>query len=93
MSARGAAISGLVVGALVLGVAWLFDVSVSHVTLLAPVVVLVAAAVAGLGVFWYRAAADSLRQAKHPRLIMGAAAVVVVFGIVLTVLGVQLPRE
>ena len=93
MSARAATISGLVVGALVLAVAWLFDVSVSHVTLLAPIVVLVAAAVAGLGVFWYRAAADSLRQAKHPRLIMGAAAVVVVVGIVLTMLGVQLPRE
>jgi len=93
MSARAATISGLVVGALVLAVAWLFDVSVSHVTLLAPVVVLVAAAVAGLGVFWYRAAADSLRQAKHPRLIMGATALVVVVGIVLTVLGVQLPRE
>jgi len=93
MSARAATISGLVVGALVLAVAWLFDVSVSHVTLLAPVVVLVAAAVAGLGVFWYRAAADSLRQARHPRLIMGAAAAVVVLGIVLTVLGVELPRE
>ena len=76
-----------------LGVAWLFDVSVSHVTLLAPVVVLVAAAVAGLGVFWYRAAADSLRQSRHPRLILGAAAAVVVLGIVLTVLGVELPRE
>jgi len=93
MSARAAAISGLVVGALVLAVAWLFDISVSHVNLLAPVVVLVAAAVAGLGVFWYRAAADSLRQARHPRLIMGAAAAVVVLGIVLTVLGVELPRE
>ena len=81
------------VGALVLGVAWLFDVSVSHVTLLAPVVVLVAAAVAGLGVFWYRAAADSLRQSKHPRVILSAAAAVVVIGIVLTVLGVELPRE
>jgi len=77
----------------VLGVAWLFDVSVSHVTLLAPVVVLVAAAVAGLGVFWYRAAADSLRQSKHPRLILAGAAAVVVLGIVLTVLGVELPRE
>ena len=76
-----------------LGVAWLFDVSVSHVTLLAPVVVLVAAAVAGLGVFWYRAAADSLRQSKHPRLILAGAAAVVVLGIVLTVLGVELPRE
>jgi hypothetical protein len=93
MSARAAAISGLVVGALVLAVAWLFDVSVSHVTLLAPVVVLVAAAVAGLVVFWYRAAADSLRQSRHPRMILGAAAAVVVVGIVLTLLGVELPRE
>ena len=76
-----------------LAVAWLFDVSVSHVTLLAPVVVLIAAAVAGLCVFWYRAAADSLRQSRHPRLILGAVAAVVVLGIVLTVLGVQLPRE
>jgi hypothetical protein len=93
MSVRAAAISGLVVGALVLAVAWLFDISVSHVTLLAPVVVLIAAAVAGLGVFWFRAAADSLRESKHPRLIVGAGAAVVVLGIVLTVLGVQLPRE
>jgi hypothetical protein len=82
-----------VVGALVLAVAWLFDFSISHVTLRAPVVVLIAAAVAGLGVFWFRAAADSLRQSKHPRLIVGAGAAVVVLGIVLTVLGVQLPRE
>jgi len=93
MSVRAAAISGLVVGALVLAVAWLFDVSISHVTLLAPVVVLIAAAVAGLGVFWFRAAADSLRESKHPRLIVGAGAAVVVVGIVLTVLGVELPRE
>jgi uncharacterized membrane protein YcfT len=81
------------VGALVLAVAWLFDISVTHVTLLAPVVVLIAAAVAGLGVFWFRAAADSLRESKHPRLIVGAGAAVVVLGIVLTVLGIQLPRE
>ena len=93
MSVRAAAISGLVVGALVLAVAWLFDVSISHVTLLAPVVVLIAAAVAGLGVFWFRAAADSLRESKHPRLVVGAGAAVVVVGIVLTVLGVELPRE
>jgi hypothetical protein len=93
MSARAAAISGLVIGGLVLGVAWLFDVSVSHVALLAPVVVVVAAAVAGLGVFWLRAAAESLRESKHPRLILWVAAGVVVLGIVLTVLGIQLPRE
>jgi hypothetical protein len=93
MSARAAAISGLAVGGLVLIVAWLFDVSVTHVTLLAPVVVLVAAAIAGLGVFWFRAAADSLRESRHPRLIVGAAVAVVALGIVLTVLGIELPRE
>jgi hypothetical protein len=93
MSARAAAISGVVVGALVLVVAWLFDVSVSHVTLLAPVVVLVAAAIAGLGVFWFRAATESLRESKHPRMIVGAVAGIVLLGIVLTVLGVNIPRE
>ncbi len=93
MSARAAAISGLVVGALVLFVAWLLEVPVSHVALLAPVVVLVAAAVAGLGVFWFRAAASGLREAKRPRLIVGLAAALVALGVVLTVLGIELPRE
>ena len=93
MNARAAAISGVVVGALVLLVAWLFDVSVSHVTLLAPVVVLVAAAIAGLAVFWIRAAMESLREAKHPRLILGAGAVVLALGAALTVLGIELPHE
>jgi len=93
VSTKAAAVSGLVVGGLVLFVAWLFNVSVGHVVLLAPVVVLVFAAVAGLAVFWFRAAAESLRESKHPRMIMGAAAGVVVLGIVLTVLGVELPRE
>jgi len=63
------------------------------VVVLAPVIVVVAAVVAGLAVFWFRAAADSLRESKHPRMILGAAAAVFVVGIVLTVLGVELPRE
>jgi hypothetical protein len=93
VNTKAAALSGLVVGLLVLFVAWLFDVSVAHVTLLAPVVVVVAAAVIGLGVFWARAAADSIRESKRPRLIVGACVAVLVLGIVLTVLGVELPRE
>jgi hypothetical protein len=93
VNARTAAISGLVVGVLVLGVAWLFDASLTHVALVAPLVVLVAAAIAGLAVFWFRAAADSIRESRHPRLILGAATAVVLIGIVLTVLGVELPRE
>lgn len=80
-------------GVLVLGVAWLFELPVTRVALLAPVVVLIAAVVAGLVVFWSRAAADSLREAKRPRLIVGAAAAVVGLGVVLTLLGIELPRE
>jgi hypothetical protein len=93
MNTRAAAISGFVIGVLVLFVAWLFDVSVAHVTLLAPVVVIVAAIVGGLAIFWARAAVDSLREAKRPRLIVGGIVAVVAIGIVFTVLGIELPRE
>lgn len=80
-------------GVLVLAVAWLFEIPVSRVALLAPVVVLIVAAIAGLVVFWTRAAAESLRGAKRPRLIVGAAAAVIVLGVALTLLGIELPRE
>jgi len=93
MSTRAAALSGLVIGGLLLVVAWLFELPADRVVVLAPVIVVVAAVVAGLAVFWFRAAADSLRESKHPRMILGAAAAVFVLGIVLTVLGVELPRE
>ena len=93
MNTRTAAISGFVIGVLVLFVAWLFDVSVAHVTLLAPVVVIVGAIVAGLAIFWARAAIDSLREAKRPHLIVGGIVAVVAIGIVFTVLGIELPRE
>jgi uncharacterized membrane protein len=93
VSARAATLSGLAVGALVLLVAWLFELPLARVAALAPIVVLIAAAVAGLVVFWIRAAHESYREAKRPRLIAGAAIAIVVIGIVLTVLGVELPRE
>jgi hypothetical protein len=93
MSTRAAAISGLVIGVLVLFVAWLFDISVAHVTLLAPVVVVVAAIVVGLGVFWYRAAAESIRESGRPRLIVGVILGLIAVGVVFTLLGIELPRE
>ena len=93
MSTRAAALSGFVIGGLLLVVAWLFELPADRVVVLAPVIVVIAAIVAGLAVFWFRAAADSFREAKRPKLILGAAAAVVVLGIVLTVLGIELPRE
>jgi uncharacterized membrane protein len=93
VNTRAAAISGLVVGLLVVLVAWFFEISVSRVALLAPVVVVIAATVAGLVVFWTRAAAHSLRESKRPRLIIGGAVAIVGVGVVLTLLGIELPRE
>jgi hypothetical protein len=49
--------------------------------------------VAGLGVFWARAAGESYREAKRPRVIAGATIAILGVGIVLTILGVELPRE
>jgi hypothetical protein len=61
--------------------------------LLAPVLVVGLAAVAGLLVFWGRVGWESFRQARHPRLIVAATVAFVLVLVVLTILGVQLPRE
>ena len=52
------------VGAALL-VAWLFELSTEHVLVLAPVIVLGAAAVVGLLVLWAAAARDSLRSVRR----------------------------
>ena len=93
MNVRAAAVSGIVVAVLVLTVAWIFELPLARVAALAPLVVLVAAALAGLVVFWTRAALEGLRGAKHPRVIVGAALAIVILGVLLTVLGIELPRE
>jgi hypothetical protein len=93
MSTRAAALSGLVVGGLMLAVAWLFELPADRVAVLAPAIVVIAAIVAGLAIFWFRAAADSLREARRPRLILGLAGAVIVLGVLLTLLGIELPRE
>jgi hypothetical protein len=93
MSTRAAALSGFFVGGVVLAVAWAFELPADRVAVLAPVLVVIAAAVGGLAIFWLRAAADSLRESRHPKVILAAAAAVVVLGVLLTVLGIELPRE
>jgi hypothetical protein len=72
---------------------WLTDLSMERAILLAPVLVIGVAAVAGLIVFWSRVGWESLRQARHPRLLIVAAAAFVLLLVGLTLLGVQLPRE
>lgn len=85
--------SGIFVGGVVLAVAWLFELPADRVAVLAPVIVVIAAVIAGFAIFWFRAAADSVREARRPRLILGLIAGVILVGVVLTVLGIELPRE
>jgi hypothetical protein len=92
VSARLAAASAAVT-ALVVVTVWLTDLSFGRAALLAPVLVIGLAAVAGLLAFWGRVGWDSLSRARHPRLLVAAGLGFVLLLIGLTWLGVQLPRE
>ena len=92
MSVRLTAVSVAVTLLVVLTV-WISDLSFERAALLAPVLVIGLAAVAGLVVFWGRVGWDSLSRARHPRLVAAAAVGFVLLLVVLTFLGVKLPRE
>ena len=92
MSMRLAAASGAVT-ALVVVTVWVSDLSFQRAVLLAPVLVIGLAAVAGLVVFWGKVGWESFREARHPRLVVTAALAFVLLLVGLTLLGVQLPRE
>ncbi len=92
MSLRLAAAS-IAISVLVLVTVWVSDLSFGRAILLAPVLVIGVAAVAGLLVFWSRVGWDSLRRAQHPRLVVAAAIAFLALLVGLTLLGVDLPRE
>jgi hypothetical protein len=87
------AVASVAVTTLVVVTVWLTDLSMERAILLAPVLVIGVAAVAGLIVFWSRVGWDSLRQSRHPRLLIAGAVGFVLLLVGLTLLGVQLPRE
>jgi hypothetical protein len=92
VNARLAAASAAVT-ALVVVTVWLTDLSFGRAALLAPVLVIGLAAVAGLLAFWGRVGWDSLSRARHPRLLLAAGLAFILLLVGLTLLGVQLPRE
>jgi hypothetical protein len=92
VSARLVAASAAVT-ALVVVTVWLTDLSFGRAALLAPVLVIGVAAVAGLLAFWGRVGWDSLSRARHPRLLVAAGVAFILLLVGLTLLGVQLPRE
>jgi hypothetical protein len=83
---------GLVV-LLALFSAWLLELPLERAFVLAPVIVVCFGMLAMVGVLLTRAAMDSARELKNPRLFwVGLAITCVLIGI-LGALGVELPRE
>jgi hypothetical protein len=87
------AVASVSVTAVVVLTVWVTDLSFERAILLAPVLVIGLAAVAGLLVFWSRVGWESLRRTRHPRLVAAGAVAFVLLLVGLTLLGVNLPRE
>jgi hypothetical protein len=92
VTVRVVAVSVVVAG-LVLAAAAFTGLSLERAVLLAPALVIAAAAVVGLVVFWSRVALQSLRQARRPRLIVALTLLGLAVIVALTLLGVKLPHE
>jgi hypothetical protein len=85
--------ASVVVTAIVVGTVFLTNLSFQRAILLAPVLVVGVAAVAGLLVFWGRVGWDSYRRSPHRRAIAISSAVLLALLVVLSILGVKLPHE
>ena len=60
---------------------------------LAPVIVVGFAAVAGLLILWGKVAIQGLRETRRPRLVIALWVAGILLLVLLSVLGVELPRE
>ena len=92
MSLRVVAVSFCVAG-LVLLSAWVSGLSLERAALLAPVLVVGVAAVAGLFVLWGRVAWEQYRESRHPVAIVVAAGALVAVFVTLSLVGIKLPHE
>lgn len=93
MSTKAALISGAVTAALVLLVVYVFEVSLDRAAVLAPVIVVVFGAAAGVVVLWAKVGWESLQRRRRPWLVAGVAVGVVGLIVALGLLGVHVPRE
>jgi hypothetical protein len=93
VSTKAAIASGAVTACLVLLAMWVFELSADRAAVLAPVIVAAFGAAAGVAVLWAKVGWESLRRARRPWLVLGIAAAAVVLIAVLSLIGVELPRE
>lgn len=79
--------------ALVALTAWLLSWSFEKAVTLAPVIVVGGAAVAALVLLWGKVAIGQLRESPHPRRVLAYWVIGLALLVVLSILGVKLPRE
>ena len=83
----------VVVIGLVALTAWLLSWPFQKAVTLAPVIVVGGAALVGLVLLWGKVAWGQLRETRHPRRVLAYWLIGLALLVVLTVLGVKLPRE
>jgi len=79
--------------ALVALTAWALSWPFEKAVYLAPVIVVGGAAAVGLVLLWGKIALNSLRESSHPRRVLAYWVLGLGLLVLLTVLGVKLPRE
>lgn len=78
---------------LVAATAWIMAWPLEKAVYLAPVIVIGGAAVVGLCILWGKVAIQSLRESRRPRLVLALWLAGLALLVLLSVLGVELPRE
>lgn len=73
--------------------AWFMAWPLERAVYLAPVIVLGFAAAVGLVILWGKVAAQSLRESRRPKLVLGLWLAAIALLFLLSFLGVELPRE
>jgi hypothetical protein len=93
MRIRVALVALAVAAGLCAATAWIFSWPLEKAVYLAPIIVAAVGASVGLIVFWGRVVYVQVRDSPNRRLLLWLAAAFVALVVVLTVLGVELPRE
>jgi hypothetical protein len=86
-------VAAAAVAAMVALTAWALGWPLERAVYLAPVIVVGFAALAGLLILWSKVAVQSLRESKRPRLVLALWLAGIGLLVLLSVLGVELPRE
>jgi hypothetical protein len=81
------------VAGMVASTAWFMGWPLERAVYLAPVIVIGFAALAGLLILWIKVAVQQLRETRRPRLVITLWLVGIGLLVLLSVLGVELPRE